>query len=236
MGCVASAAGNDPAAVRLPQGAPGPATRHPRKEPAVNTPVPSVTDITDIEEVTTFSLREALALLDSRLAGSLLIPGYPGWDAARTAWNLAVDQRPVAVVVAGSVNDITQTMRTARKLGLSVAPQGTGHNAGPLAARNGLADAILLRTSELRGVEVDAEARVARVEPGALWGDVVAAVAPHGLAALAGSSHDVGVVGYTLGGGISWLARSHGLAANQVLAIELVTADGVSRRVDAEHD
>jgi FAD/FMN-containing dehydrogenase len=199
----------------------------------VNTPVPSATDL---EEVTTFSLREALALLDSRLAGSLLIPGDPDWDAARTAWNLAVDQRPAAVVIAASVDDITQTVRAAKRLGLSVAPQGTGHNAGPLAARNGLADAILLRTSELRGVEVDAEARVARVEPGALWGDVVAAVAPHGLAALAGSSHDVGVVGYTLGGGISWLARSHGLASNQVLAIELVTADGVSRRVDAEHD
>ena len=104
-------------------------------------------------------------------------------------------------------------MRAPKRLGLAVAPQATGHNAGPLAANNGLADAILLRTHELRGVEVDAERRIARVEPGAQWGDVVAAVAPHGLTALAGSSHDVGVVGYTLGGGISWLARSHGVAA-----------------------
>src|SRR5918995_916173 len=160
------------------------------KGTSVNTPVPS---ITDTEEVTTFSLREALAHLDSQLAGSLSVPGDPGWDAARTAWNLAVDQRPVAVVVAGSVGDIAQTVRAAKRLGLSVAPQGTGHNAGPLAAQ-------------------------------------------HGLAALAGSSHDVGVVGYTLGGGISWLGRSHGLASNQVLAIELVTADGVRRRIDAEHD
>src|SRR5918995_2237827 len=203
------------------------------KGTSVNTPVPS---ITDTEEVTTFSLREALAHLDSQLAGSLSVPGDPGWDAARTAWNLAVDQRPVAVVVAGSVGDIAQTVRAAKRLGLAVAPQGTGHNAGPLSAKNGLADAILVRTSELRGVQVDAEQQFARVEPGALWGDVVAAVAPHGLAALAGSSHDVGVVGYTLGGGISWLARSHGLASNQVLAIELVTADGVHRRIDAEHD
>ena len=85
-------------------------------------------------------------------------------------------------------------------------------------------------------MQVDPDLRVARVEPGALWGDVVAAVAPHGLAALAGSSHDVGVVGYTLGGGVSWLGRSHGLAANSVLAVELVTADGVRRRVDADHD
>ncbi|WP_235508355.1 FAD-binding oxidoreductase [Agromyces sp. Soil535] len=198
-----------------------------------------VTDITEArphhDDVTTLSLREALALLDDRIAGRVHIPGDPGWDDARAAWNLAVDQRPVAVVVAASVNDIVQTVRTAKGLGLAVAPQATGHNAGPLAA-DGLADALLLRTSELRGVQVDPDLHIARVEPGALWADVVAAVAPHGLAALAGTSHDVGVVGYTLGGGISWLARSHGLAANQVLAVELVTADGVRRRVDAEHD
>ncbi|RZS64624.1 FAD/FMN-containing dehydrogenase [Agromyces ramosus] len=199
-----------------------------------------VTDISEAlpghDEVVTLSLREALALLDERLAGRVVIPGDPGWDEARAAWNLAVDQRPVAVVVAGSENDIVHAVRTAKGLGLSVAPQATGHNAGPLAAANGLADSLLLRTSELRGVQVDPDLRVARVEAGALWGDVVAAAAPHGLAALAGSSHDVGVVGYTLGGGISWLGRTHGLAANSVLAVELVTADGVRRRVDADHD
>lgn len=202
-------------------------------------PIAPVTDITEARpphEDASLSLRDALEILGSRLAGRVVIPGADDWDDARAAWNLAVDQRPVAVVIAGSVADIAQTVRTAKSLGLAVAPQSTGHNAGPLAARNGLADAILLRTSELRGVEVDPAARVVRIEPGALWGDVVAAVAPHGLTALAGSSHDVGVVGYTLGGGLSWLARSHGLAANQVLAIELVTADGVRRRVDAEHD
>lgn len=187
-------------------------------------------------ELQTASLRDELARLDDLIAGRVFSPGEAGWDEARAAWNLAVDQRPVAVVIPEHVDDIAHTVATARALSLGVAPQGTGHNAGPLVAKNGLADAILLRTSQLRGVQVDAEQRIARVEPGALWGDVVAAVAPHGLAALAGSSHDVGVVGYTLGGGLSWLARSHGLAANQVLAVELVTADGQQRRVDAEHD
>lgn len=188
------------------------------------------------EALTTRSLREELAHLGSRIAGRVLSPGEPGWDEARAAWNLAVDQRPVAVVIAGDVDDIVHTIATARALGLGVAAQGTGHNAGPLAAGNGLADTILLRTSDLRGVQIDAEGQVARVEPGALWGDVVGAVAPHGLAALSGSSHDVGVVGYSLGGGVSWLGRSHGLAANHVLAVELVTADGERRRVDADHD
>ncbi|WP_240665828.1 FAD-binding oxidoreductase [Agromyces sp. LHK192] len=206
-------------------------------------PTPPTADVVGLADerarrtdVSALSLREALALLASRLDGDLSIPGDPGFDSARTAWNLAVDQRPAAVVVPRSVDDVVRTIETARDYGLSVAPQGTGHNAAPLAADHGLADAILVRMHELRGVEVDPDARVARVEPGALWGDVVAAVAPHGLTALAGSSHDVGVVGYTLGGGVSWLARSHGLAANHVLAIEVVTADGVHRRVDADHD
>ncbi|MGW9630643.1 FAD-binding oxidoreductase [Agromyces sp. NPDC055520] len=198
----------------------------------MNTPVPSAVTT----DPTTLSLREALALLDDRIAGRVLIPGDSGWDEARSAWNLAVDQRPAAVVVAADADDVAQTVRIAKGLGLAVAPQATGHNAGPLAARDGLADAILVRTHELRGVEVDPEARIARVEAGAQWGDVVAAAAPFGLTALAGSSHDVGVVGYTLGGGVSWLARSHGVAANHVVAIELVTADGEARRVDAEHD
>ncbi|WP_438853819.1 FAD-binding oxidoreductase [Agromyces sp. M3QZ16-3] len=182
------------------------------------------------------SLRESFAILAERLDGRLSLPGEPGYDADRLAWNLAVDQRPAAVVVAASVADVARTVRTARELGLAVAPQATGHNAGPLAEGRGLADAILLRTHELRAVEIRPTQRLARVEPGVLWGDVVAAAAPHGLAALAGSSHDVGVVGYTLGGGVSFLGRAHGLAANHVTAVELVTADGEFRRVDAQHD
>jgi FAD/FMN-containing dehydrogenase len=87
----------------------------------------------------------------------------------------------------------------------------------------------------MRAVGVDADARRVRVEAGVTWGEVNRALEPHGLAALAGSSHDVGVVGYTLGGGYSWLARSQGLAASSVLAIELVTPDGRLQRVDAEH-
>ena len=96
--------------------------------------------------------------------------------------------------------------------GLRVAPQGTGHGA---AALGDLDDTILLKTERMRGVTIDPEARSARAEAGVIWIDVVEAAAEHGLAALAGSSPDVGVVGYTLGGGLSWLARKHGLGANQ---------------------
>jgi FAD/FMN-containing dehydrogenase len=88
----------------------------------------------------------------------------------------------------------------------------------------------------LRGVTIDPVARTARAEAGTIWIEVVQAAAEHGLAALAGSSPDVGVVGYTLGGGLSWLARKHGIGANQVVAVEMVTADGEFRRVDREND
>jgi FAD/FMN-containing dehydrogenase len=93
-----------------------------------------------------------------------------------------------------------------------------------------------MRTTRMRTITVDAEARTVRVEAGVEWGEVAAALAPYGLTALAGSSPDVGVLGYTLGGGYSWLSRKHGLASSRVTAIELVTGDGVFRRVSAQHD
>src|SRR5205823_5583506 len=99
-----------------------------------------------------------------------------------------------------------------------------------------LGDTVLLKTSRMRRVEIDAETQTARVEAGVIWIEVVEAAAEHGLAALAGSSPDVGVVGYTLGGGLSWLARKYGFAANQVTAVELVTADGRFVRADRENE
>ena len=111
----------------------------------------------------------------------------------------------------------------ARAAGLKVAPQGTGHNAAAIAS---LEDTILVSTQRMRGVEIDVEAQTARVQAGTLWLEVAEAATPHGLFPLSGSSPDVGVVGYTLGGGLSWLARKHGLAANSVTAIEVVTPDG----------
>ncbi len=171
--------------------------------------------------------------LAADLDGTVHHPGDPDWDLARAAWNLSVDQRPEAVVTARSVADVQATVRAAAARGLRVAPQSTGHHASPMGPLDGT---VLLRLSGLRGVSVDPASRTARVEGGAVWADVTAAAGEHGLAALAGSAADVGVAGYTLGGGLSWLARSRGLAANSVTALEVVTADGEHRRVDADHD
>jgi FAD binding domain len=176
---------------------------------------------------------DPLDALATDLDGTLVRPGEPGWDEARAAWHLDVDQRPAAVVVPESVRDVVATVLVAREVGLRVAPQSTGHNAAPL---GDLADTVLVKLHRMRDVQIDAEARIARVEGGAVWSDVTPAAAEHGLAALAGSAGDVGVSGFTLGGGISWLSRSHGLGAGSVVAIEVVTADGRVRRVDAGHE
>ena len=174
------------------------------------------------------------AALAERLPGKVRLPGDDDWDQARLAWNLAVDQRPTAVVLAETAADVAATIRAAAELGLRVAPQGTGHNAAALG--NHLAGTVLLKTAAMREVVVDAGARTVRAQAGCVWADVTSALAPHGLMALAGSSHDVGVVGYAVGGGYSWYARELGLTTNHVIAFEVVTGDGRELRVDAFHE
>jgi FAD/FMN-containing dehydrogenase len=169
--------------------------------------------------------------LRSLCAGAVHLPGDPGYDAARMPWNVAIDQRPAAVAYPASAEEVSQVVEVAAALGLRVAPQGTGHNAGPLGP---LDDVVLLRTSAMTSVSIDAERRVARVGAGVLWQDVVEAAAQHGLAALHGSSPDVGVVGYSLGGGIGWYARQLGMATNSIVSVDLVLGDGTQVRADAD--
>jgi FAD binding domain/Berberine and berberine like len=165
--------------------------------------------------------------------GTFLTPGDEGFDAARQAWNLAVDQRPAAVAYADTAGDVAAAVRLAAERGLRVAVQGTGHAAAALGDLDGT---LLLKTMRMTRLEVDPGSRRARADAGVLWGDVAVAAGEHGLAALHGSSPDVGVVGYTLGGGISWLSRRHGLACNRVVAADVVTADGELRRVSRDEE
>jgi FAD/FMN-containing dehydrogenase/enamine deaminase RidA (YjgF/YER057c/UK114 family) len=164
--------------------------------------------------------------------GRVHLPGDPAYDVHRVPWNLAVDQRPAAVAFPHTVSDVQDVVRAAGAAGLRVAPQSTGHGAGPLGERS-LADVVLLRLSRLTGVTVDPERRTARVVGGTVWQDVVAAAAPHGLTAPHGSAPDVAVAGYTLNGGLSFYGRRHGLAVNRIRAVEVVVADGSLVRADA---
>jgi len=164
----------------------------------------------------------------------LIRPGDAGYyDPARTTWALALDLRPAAVAFPTDAAQVAEVVRIAAGEGLRVAPIGTGHNGFPL---GDLSKSVLMRTSRMAGIEIDAAGRRARTEAGALWAPVAEAAGAHGLAALHGSSPDAGVIGYSLGGGVSWYARSLGLAADRVTAVELVTASGTLIRVDAEHD
>jgi hypothetical protein len=171
--------------------------------------------------------------VDLQAPGCIVEPGDETWDEARLAWNLAVDQQPAAVAVPASADEVAEVVRWAAASGLRVAAQGTGHGASAL---GDLADTVLVKLHRLRGVTVEPELRSVRAEAGVIWIEVVEAAAEHGLGALAGSSPDVGVVGYMVGGGLSFLARKHGLMANHVTAVELVTADGRLRRVDSAND
>jgi FAD/FMN-containing dehydrogenase len=174
-----------------------------------------------------------LRTLRALSSGSVVAPEDPAYDEARMAWNLAADQRPAAVVLPETDTDVAFAVAYAREAGLRVSVQGTGHNPMPLGDMEG---SLLIKTSRMRQVDIDPRGRRARVQAGALWADVAAPASKHGLAALAGSSPDVGVVGYSLGGGIGYLGRKHGIQTNSVTAIELVTADGDHVRVDAAHD
>jgi hypothetical protein len=171
--------------------------------------------------------------LRSALGGTIAFPGDDSWDDARRAWNLSVDQHPAAVAHAQSADDVARVVDYARERGMRVAAQATGHGAGSVGP---LGETILLKTARLDGIELDAGARRARVEAGVLAGDVAVRAGEVGLAALLGSSSDVGVTGLALGGGVGWLARRYGLAANSVVAIEVVTADGRLQRVDAGNE
>jgi FAD/FMN-containing dehydrogenase len=172
-------------------------------------------------------------MLSDRLCARVVLPRDPDWAFARQAWNLAVDQWPSAVGLPESADDVQRIVALARARGLRIAPQGTGHGALSLGS---LEDTILLKTSRMRGVRIDPGARSARVQAGALWGELAAASAEHGLAGLAGSSPTVGVVGYSVGGGLGWLARRHGLASGSIIAAEMVTGDGARLRVDSDHE
>jgi len=171
--------------------------------------------------------------LSAQMSGRVVTSADPDWDATRQVFNLATDLTPAAVVLPGDVRDVVAAVEYARDNGLRVAPQATGHNAD---AYGGLEDALLVDVRELQDVSIDVGARRVRAGAGVKWGRIAPQLSEHGLAALHGSSPDVGVAGYSLGGGMGWLGRKHGLQANSVTAIELVTADGRATRVDADHE
>jgi FAD/FMN-containing dehydrogenase len=170
-----------------------------------------------------------LQTLRAGLRGTAHAPGEEGYEEASRAWNLAAHQTPALVVVAKGAADVLAAVRFAREGGLGVGVMATGHGVGT-ACDGG----VLINTSGMRGVRVDPVDRTARVEAGALWLDLIHESQPHGLAGLLGSTSNVGIVGYTMGGGFGWLGRKYGFNAASVREADVVTADGKLVRVSAE--
>ena len=169
--------------------------------------------------------------LAHQVVGAVLDGDDPAAAAEAAGFNTAVTHRPSVVVAAQAASDVVAAVRFARETGRPVSVQATGHGAA-----DPVEGAVLVTTRRLDDVRVDPARRTARVGAGVPWRSVIDAAVPHGLAPLSGSSSGVGVVGYTLGGGMGHLARRHGFAADHVTAVELVTADGQARRVTALSD
>jgi hypothetical protein len=174
-----------------------------------------------------------MSLGELKIAGQVVKAGDPEWDQARAAWNLAVDQQPAGVAFVQGADDVASVLAFAARHQLRVTTQSTGHGA---AALGPLDDTILIRTERMRAIDIDRQTRTARVEAGTLSLALGEAAQATGGCSLGGSSPDVGVAGFTLGGGLGWLGRRFGFACNHVCAIELVTAGGESKRVDADND
>jgi len=174
---------------------------------------------------------EALGELTAMLPGQVLVPGDPGWPEHSRGWILSVDQRPRAVVTVRDAEDVVAAVRWAARHGVAVSAQPVGHG-----ATTALDNTVLLRTRALREITIDTEQRIARVGAGVKWGELLAVTSDLGITGLAGSSPDPSVVGFCLGGGLSWFGRAYGLAAHSIVAVELVDARGELRRITEGSD
>ena len=154
---------------------------------------------------------------------TLLRDGDPEYDDARRIWNGMIDRRPEVIARCRSSSDVAQAIASAQAEGLQVSVRGGDHSAAGAAVVDG---GLMIDLSPMTNVEVDASARVARVQPGARWKQVDEATQAHGLATTGGTVSDTGVAGLTLGGGLGWLAGRYGLTCDNLLAAEVVTAAG----------
>ena len=168
--------------------------------------------------------------LRGQISGSVLEPADTGYDAARTVHNGLIDRRPALIVSARTTNDVVAAVAFARRAGLETSIRGGGHNVAGRAVTDG---GLMIDLGEMKGITVDPDAATARAEGGVVWRELNEATAEHGLAVTGGTVSGTGIAGYTLGGGLGWLMSKYGLATDNLLAAELVTAEGDILHVDA---
>jgi FAD/FMN-containing dehydrogenase len=161
--------------------------------------------------------------LRARFRGELIPPGDQGYDAARAVFNAMIDRRPALIARCANQEDVIQAVTFAREQSLPVSVRCTGHNVGGYAVCD---DGLVIDLSRMKRIDVDMASRTVRVQAGCNWGEVNDALQPHGLAATGGFVSVTGVSGLTLGGGLGWLVRKHGLALDNLRSAEVVLADG----------
>jgi FAD/FMN-containing dehydrogenase len=171
------------------------------------------------------------AELAGKVSGSVLRAEDDGYDAARAVANGLIDRKPAAIVRCRTTADVVAALDLASRAGLEVSIRGGGHNVAGRAVTEG---GVMIDLAEMKGITIDPEKATARVEGGVIWRELNDAAAEHGLAVTGGAISATGVAGYTLGGGLGWLMAKHGLAADNLLGVELVTATGAVLDVDAD--
>ena len=159
----------------------------------------------------------------SSLRGEMLCPGDEGYDEARKVWNAMVDKNPAIIARCAGVADVINSVNFARTNDLLVSVRGGGHNIPGNSVCDG---GIVIDTSPMKSVRVNPMGRTARAEPGLNWAELDHETQAFGLATTGGTVSDTGIAGLTLGGGIGWLAGKHGLSCDNLLSVDLVTADG----------
>jgi len=179
------------------------------------------------------TLEQRLADIRQQIRGSVIMPEDMEYDDARALWNAMIDRRPAAIVRCASSDDVARTLEAARETQRPVTVRGGGHNIAGSAVCD---DGIVVDLSPLASVQIDAELRRARVGPGARLGDFDAAAQEHGLATPLGINSTTGVAGLTLGGGFGWLSRRNGMTIDNLLAADVVTAEGHALRASADEN
>jgi FAD/FMN-containing dehydrogenase len=167
--------------------------------------------------------------LSKRISGAVLARHDPGYDQARAVHNGLVDRKPALIVRCLTADDVVAALAFARRAQFEVSVRGGGHNVAGRAVADG---GVMIDLALMKGITVDPAARTATVEGGVVWAELNDAAAAHRLATTGGNVSTTGVAGYTLGGGLGWLMSKYGLAVDNLLAVELVTADGEILQVD----
>jgi FAD/FMN-containing dehydrogenase len=157
------------------------------------------------------------------LRGELVLPGDPAYDESRSVWNGMIDRRPALVARCSGTSDVIAAVGFARRESLTVAVRGGGHNVAGNATCDG---GLVIDLSPMKAARVDADARTVRAQGGLTWGELDRETQAFGLATTGGLVSSTGIAGFTLGGGIGWLMRKHGLACDNLISAEVVTADG----------